>query len=92
MYLSRRSAQDYFGLILWNCLEMSCNSKTAVCRAEWIGIWDSGVIVQHTWGTFDLIVFNAILGSFSAHLSNWLLTQTWLSVEVFRLKFRTLGH
>ena len=35
---------------------------------------DSGRLVTHIWGTFDLVVFNVILGSFGALVSKLLAT------------------
>ncbi len=31
-------------------------------RAKGGGIWDPGVLVEHVWGTFDLIALRVILG------------------------------
>ncbi len=44
----------------------------AGCRAKRTEIWDSGILVTHIWSTFDLVVFNVILGSFGALVSKWL--------------------
>ena len=33
-------------------------------------VWDSGIVVECIGGTFDLVVFKLILGSFSALVSN----------------------
>ena len=35
-------------------------------RAKWSEIWDSWVLVEHVWRTFDLAEFNVICGSFGA--------------------------
>ncbi len=86
-YLSPCGDQGHFGVILCNCLEIACNSKTDGCRAKLIEIWHSRVIVQHICGTFPLI---CVQGSVRA--LNVMLTQTWLSVERFRLKCSTMGH
>ena len=47
---------------------MTCNSKMAGRRAKWSEIWDSVTLVRHIWGTFDLVGFKVILGSFCALL------------------------
>ncbi len=39
--------------------------KTNDPGATWADTWDSGLIVEHVWDTFDLV----ILGSFSAFVS-----------------------
>ncbi len=65
-YLSRRSAQGHLsrnGLYL----------ETDGCRAKWFEIWDFGSNCIACEGTFDLVVFKVFLGSFGAHVSNWLL-------------------
>ncbi len=42
--------------IIWK----TSGSKATQKRGE---IWDSGVLwVEHTWGTFDLVAFKAIMG------------------------------
>ncbi len=40
--------------------------KMAGRRAKRSKIWDSRILVTHTWSIFDLVVFKVILGSFSA--------------------------
>ena len=44
---------------------MNCNSKTAGNIAKRSEIWDSGIRVECMGGTFDLLVFEIILDSFS---------------------------
>ncbi len=34
-------------------------------RAKLSKIWDSGILVDHIWDNFDLIMFMVMLGSFS---------------------------
>ncbi len=58
--------QGHFAFIWWLFSKMSCNSKTARHRAKLSEIWDSWMLVTYTWGTYDLVVFNVILGSFGA--------------------------
>ncbi len=53
---------------------MARNSETADGRAKRSEIWDLGVDVKCIRGTFDLVVFQVILGSFSAFVSKWPLT------------------
>ncbi len=40
--------------------------KTSDRRAKRSEIWDLRVVVQHIWGTFGLLAFKVILGSFGA--------------------------
>ncbi len=40
--------------------------KTSDRRAKWSELWDSWVVVQHIRGTFGLLAFKVILGSFGA--------------------------
>ncbi len=42
---------------------MVCNLKTAGCGVKMSEICDSGVLATSIWGTFDLFMFNVILGS-----------------------------
>ncbi len=46
------------------------NSKTAVYRVKQSEIWNSVTLVTHIWGSFDLVVFEIILGSFVALICN----------------------
>ncbi len=72
---------------------MACNSKMAGRRAIRSEIWESGVIVTRIWGTFDLLVFKVILGSFGAFVSKWPVTQKRLAIEPTGMKFgRTQGE
>ena len=68
---------------------MACNSKTAGRRAKYSEIWDSGVVVIYIWGTFDLLVFKVIWGSFIALDTIWPVAQKWLALERNRVKFGT---
>ena len=60
--------KTHWHLTLWsmgkwklvNILEMANG------RAKRSEIWDSGVIVEHVWGTFDRAAFKVIWGSFVA--------------------------
>ncbi len=54
--------------IIWFKVEMACNSKTACRRAKRNEIWESEVMVEHIWGTFDPVVLHVILGSVDAIL------------------------
>ncbi len=49
---------------------MACISKTAGSRAK-SEIWDLWTLVTHMSGTFDLVGFNVILGSFGALVLKW---------------------
>ena len=40
--------------------------KTSDRRAKRSELWDSWVVVQHIWGTFSLVAFKVIWGSFGA--------------------------
>ena len=48
---------------------MVCISKMAGHRAKRSEIWDSWTIVVNIWGTFELVGFEVILGSFGACIS-----------------------
>ena len=52
--------QGHFGVIRYTCLKMTCISKTAGHRAKRTEIWDSGILVVHIWGIFDLVGFKVI--------------------------------
>ena len=59
---------------------MACKLKTALRRAKWFKIWESGVLVEHTLGTFDLVVFKVVLfGAFCTCLK-WPVTPYLLAV------------
>ncbi len=45
----------------------------------------------YIWGTFDLVVFKIISGSFGAIVSRWSVTQKWLAVEWNGSIFGTCG-
>ena len=45
------------------------------------GIWDSGLPVEHIWGTFDLVVFKVILEAYSALV--W--TSAWRTLQMLNL-------
>ncbi len=48
--------------------KMTCSSKTSGRGAKLIEIWKGGggLLVKDIWDAFDLLVFEIILGSFSA--------------------------
>ncbi len=46
-------------------------SKAVGRIGKWGEIWDSVTLVTHIYGTFDLVVFNVILGSFGALVSKY---------------------
>ncbi len=46
-------------------------------RTKWSLMWDSGTLVTHIWGTFDLVGFKVILGSVDALVSKWFVTRTF---------------
>ena len=50
-------------------------------RVKRIEIWDSWILVAHVWGTFDLVGFEVILGSFGAVVSKWPVTQKRLLLQ-----------
>ena len=73
-----------FKVILGHSVHLSQNSlfsKTVCRRAKRTEIWDSGILVTHIWGAFDLVGYKVILGSFSALVSKWSVSQKWLAVE-----------
>ncbi len=66
--------------------KMSDILKRAGRRAKRGEIWDSGTQVTFMWRTFDLVVFEVILGSFDA------LCLKRLVVESKRVEFETRGQ
>ncbi len=50
-------------------------------RAKRSEILDPRVLIQHMWGTFDLLVFKVILSSFGALVSKWFITLKRMVVE-----------
>ena len=90
-YLWPFNVQGHFGVIRCSCLKVPCNSKTAGLRTkQWN--WDSGILIhQHIWGTFDLLVFKVIFGSFSALVSKRPGTRKQLTIEWKGVKFGTRG-
>ena len=71
-YLWRCGVLVPFEVVRCNFLTLARNYKTAG-RRERTEVWDSGTLVPHTWGTFDLVPFNGIFGVFS---SAWLCQQS----------------
>ncbi len=71
---------------------MICISKTDGRRAKQTEIWDPGILVTKIWGTFGLVGFKVILGSFGALVSKLPVSQKWLVVEQNGLKFGTRGY
>ncbi len=43
-------------------------------------MWDSGVIVDYIWGTFDLVELKVILDIFGAIDSKWPVTHLWYPI------------
>ena len=84
--------QGQFGVIQCTCLKMACISKRAGHRAKRSEIWDSWTIVINIWGTFELVGFKVILGSFGALVSKWPVSRKGLVVERNGVKFGTHGH
>ncbi len=71
---------------------MACNSKTARRRAKRSEIWDSWILVTYIWGTYDMVVFKVILGSFGALVSKRPVSRKGLVVEQNRVKFGNHEH
>ncbi len=63
--------------------------ETANRRTKRNEIWDSVLLVEHEWGTFDFVVFIVILGSLGARFSKWPVIRKPLSAERNGLKFET---
>ncbi len=61
--------------------------EMAMRRAKLSEIWESGLVVTCIWGTFDLLVFKVILGSFIALVSKWPVTQKRLAIRATRTEF-----
>ncbi len=77
------------------------NSETAVCIANSVENLNNNnnnnnlgfVVTSRVYGvTFDLVVFQIIWGSFSAHVSKWPLSQQRLAEEQNKSKFVTREH
>ena len=68
---------------------MACNSKTVVVEQTGVKFGDSVTLVTRIWGTFDLVGFKVIVGSFSTLFSKCLVTQKRLAIQQKELKFRT---
>ena len=64
--LCSRSIQCHLEGIRCTCLKMACNSTMTHCRVNRIELRDFRVLVEHILGTFDLLMFKIILGSFWA--------------------------
>ncbi len=60
-----------------------------VARTE---IRDTGALVTHIWGIFDLVLLKVILMSFGALASKWPVTLKQLLVERNAVKCRTRGY
>ncbi len=78
------SVQCYLWVIWCTYLKTAHDSKTPDRRVIQIEIWDSGLLEQYT---FDLLVFNVILGSFIALVTKQPAAQKRLALERKRLKF-----
>ena len=89
----RSRVQGHFRVIWCTFFfKMACNSNTTGRRGKQTEIWESGTLATHILGTFDLVGFNVILGSFSAVVLQWPVTRKWLVVEQPGVKFGTRGH
>ena len=60
---------DAFDLMMFKGLTMACNSKTGGHAAR-NNMWDSFTLVTRLLGTFDLLEFNMIWGSFVFFFKN----------------------
>ncbi len=84
--------QAVIGVIQCTCPKMASISKMAGRRAKTTEIWESGILVTHIWGTFDLVGFKVILGSIGALMSKWPVSQKRLVIKQKGLKFENQGH
>ncbi len=53
---------------------------------------DSWILATHIWGTFDLVVFKVILGSFGAFVSKWPISRKRRVLERNVVKFGNHGY
>ncbi len=81
-YFCPGRVQGHFGVIQHTCLEIPCISKTAGQRAKLTEIWELDITsYAYIWGTFDLVWFKVLLGSFGALASKWPVSQKQLVIE-----------
>ncbi len=70
----------------------TCISEMANRRAKCgVNFGTQVLVVTCIWGTFDLLAFKVILGSFSEFLSKWPVTRKGLTVDQNGVKFWTRG-
>ncbi len=60
---------------------MTSNAKTVHRKVKRGEIWALWILVTHALGTFDLVGFQVVLGSFGALVSKWHVTQQQLVLE-----------
>ncbi len=90
-YLWPFIVEGYFGVIQCTHLKRAWNSKTAVYRVKRSEIWKLWAITLCVCVSFDVLVFQVILGLFGEFVSKWLLTQKLLSLKPKWLKFGSCG-
>ncbi len=60
------SENSKFTIVAYQQIKTSIIWKMSDRRVKRREIWDSWVVIQHIWGTFVLLAFKVILGSYSA--------------------------
>ncbi len=68
---------------------MACDLKMTGCRVKPSEISDSGILVDHIEGTFDLVVLKVIFGAFRTIVLKWPVSRFsyWIMWEDDTLKF-----
>ncbi len=56
-------------------------------RTQWGENWDSGVLVEHTWDNFDLVMIKVIWGHLVLHHLTLIITIAKLRVHAVYLQF-----
>ncbi len=51
-----------FRVFQCTCIKLSQNLKPVGCRTKQTDMWDSGAIVDHKCGIFDLLMFEGHIG------------------------------
>ncbi len=67
-------------------------SKTVGRRVKLNEIWNSGIVVIHIYGIFDLAVFKVIVGVIRCICLKWPVSQIRMVIEQSGVKFGTRGY
>ncbi len=74
VYLALQHLRSFRGS-WWTCLKLAVISNMAGRRVKLTKILESGIVVKNIERSFDLIAFNASMGSFSTFVSKWPLSR-----------------